>query len=60
MEHKCTCAGCKETFTGEKPKGWMTLAPMPPARGDVLYYCPEHGKQLKQEAYRRLLMEAEA
>ena len=56
--HKCTCAGCNETFTGEKPEGWMTLQPM---RGSgVLYYCPTHGKQLEQEAYRRFLMEAEA
>jgi hypothetical protein len=35
----------------------MTLQPM--HGSGVLYYCPTHGKQLVQEAYRRLLIEAE-
>jgi hypothetical protein len=33
---------------------------MPPARGGNLFYCPEHGRALEQEAYHRFLMEAEA
>ena len=58
--HKCARPDCRETFTAEKPEGWMSLEPVPPMRGTILFYCPEHGRALEQEAYRRFLMEAEA
>ena len=56
--HKCTCAGCNETFTGEKPEAWMSLEPVPPMRGTILFYCQVHSEQILQEAYKRMLMEA--
>jgi hypothetical protein len=57
--HKCARLDCRETFTGEKPEGWMSLEPMPPMRGAILFYCPVHSEHIKQQAYQRMLMEAE-
>ena len=49
--HKCARPDCRETFTGEKPEGWMSLEPVPPMRGTILFYCPVHSEQIKQQAY---------
>jgi hypothetical protein len=57
--HKCARPDCSKTFTGEKPEGWMSLEPVPPMRGTILFYCEVHSEQIKQEAYQRFLMEAE-
>jgi hypothetical protein len=57
--HKCARPDCRETFTGEKPEAWLSIEPMPPMRGTIIFYCPVHSGQIKQEAYRRMLMEAE-
>ena len=53
--HKCARLDCRETFTGEKPEGWMSLEPMLPTHGTILV----HSEQIKQQAYQRMLMEAE-
>ena len=57
--HKCARPDCSKTFTGEKPEGWVSLEPVPPIRGTILFYCPVHSEQIKQAAYLRMLMEAE-
>ena len=57
--HKCARPECRETFTGEKPEGWMSLEPVPPMRGTILFFCPVHSEHIKQQAYQRMLMEAE-
>jgi len=44
--HKCARPDCREAFTGEKPEGWMSLEPMLPTHGTILFYC----------AYQRMLM----
>ena len=56
---KCLYENCPQTFTGEKPNGWVCLQPHPPTYGPPLYWCPKHGPEVMQGLYRNMLEHAD-
>ena len=59
MTGKCRYQGCTETFEGDQPpSGWGELTN---GSGGTTgwFWCPKHVEEVQQEAYRRILAEAE-